>query len=31
LKTFFTGTAAIHFFYDGIIWKSSKKVNKWVL
>jgi hypothetical protein len=30
LTTFLTGTAAIHFFYDGIIWKKSKPMNKWV-
>lgn len=31
VKTFLTGTAAIHFFYDGIIWKKSRPVNKWTL
>ena len=31
LKTFLTGTAAIHFFYDGIIWKKSKQINRWAL
>ncbi|HEY7496306.1 MAG TPA: hypothetical protein VIH59_35035, partial [Candidatus Tectomicrobia bacterium] len=31
LTTFLTGTAAIHFFYDGIIWKKSKRANKWAL
>ena len=31
LKTFLSGTAFIHFFYDGIIWKKSKPINKWVL
>ena len=31
LKTFLTGTAAIHFFYDGIIWKKSKTINQWAL
>jgi hypothetical protein len=31
LTTFLTSTAAMHFFYDGIIWKKSQSVNKWVL
>jgi hypothetical protein len=31
LTTFLTGTAVMHFFYDGIIWKKSKRVNQWVL
>jgi hypothetical protein len=30
-KAFLTGTAAIHFFYDGLIWKKSKQRNTWVL
>lgn len=30
-KTFLTGTVAIHFFYDGIIWKQSKQRNTLVL
>ena len=30
-KTFLTGTAALHFFYDGIIWRQSKPVNSWTL
>jgi len=31
VKTLVSGTAAIHFFYDGLIWKKSKPTNSWVL
>jgi hypothetical protein len=29
--TWLMSTAAMHFFYDGIIWKKSRSVNKWAL
>lgn len=30
-KTFIKGTAVLHFLYDGIIWKRSKRLNKGLL
>jgi hypothetical protein len=31
LDTLVMGTAALHFFYDGMIWKKSKKINTWAM
>lgn len=31
LELFAMGTGALHFFYDGFIWKKSKKINTWAL
>ncbi|HEY2989056.1 MAG TPA: hypothetical protein VGL11_15095 [Candidatus Binatia bacterium] len=31
LGTLVMGTGAIHFFYDGIIWKKSKPINTWAM
>jgi hypothetical protein len=31
LELFAIGTGALHFFYDGFIWKKSKQINTWAI